>query len=482
MGQIVDGLLSRGHAVDVLAAVDFPRWIMGEVRFTGVVPRWGALAPKLPGYDVINVHGPVPTLSDALLPLIRVLPATLRPPVVYTHHSNIELSGMRGISRWYNRFHERLTGFCDHVIVTSESYRSQVSRRSAAPCSVIPWGVDLVRFSAVERVGREPGASLRILFVGQMRPYKGIGELISAVGGVPGLTLTVAGGGALADRYRYQAAAHSNVQFAGFVDDNDLPGLYAANDVVALPSTTTAEAFGLVLLEGMAAGCVPLASELPGVRDLAGPSGLLVPPGDVVALRQALLDLGSDQHNLLAMQAAAVADSQRYAVDKVGERYEAVLMKATAEWQSRHAVRSLPAAWHRPLDALGAVAAQLRAESAGLLLFDGTRKANLRSSWGVDVRGVRDLPALGPRVVSRTQQHLITDATDTNTSVKLWRDHDGSSELHMPLRSSLGSRAVVSLLRGAHQPPWQDSDVARAFTALQSLEVSRVEAFKEERC
>ena len=71
-----------------------------------------------------------------------------------------------------------------------------------------------------------------------------------------------------------------------------------------LPSTNRREAFGLVLLEGMAAGCVPVASDLPGVRDLARSNGLLVAPGDAQDLRWALQALAARPDTVRRLQAA----------------------------------------------------------------------------------------------------------------------------------------------------------------------------------
>ena len=137
---------------------------------------------------------------------------------------------------------------------------------------------------------------LRVLFVGQMRQYKGVETLLAAVAGQDWLELTLVGRGPELDKYQRLARRLSatNVRFTGRLPDPELSAQYQANDVIVLPSVTRAEAFGLVLLEGMASGCVPVASDLPGVRDVAGPTGLVVRPGDVEALRGAFWQLASE--------------------------------------------------------------------------------------------------------------------------------------------------------------------------------------------
>jgi rhamnosyl/mannosyltransferase len=61
-----------------------------------------------------------------------------------------------------------------------------------------------------------------------------------------------------------------------------------------LPSVSRREAFGVVLVEGMAAGCVPIASDLPGVREVVGRTGFLFPTGDANRLAGILRVLRDD--------------------------------------------------------------------------------------------------------------------------------------------------------------------------------------------
>lgn len=121
----------------------------------------------------------------------------------------------------------------------------------------------------------------------------------------------------------------TNIRFIGPIDDDDLTEEYLRNDVIVLPSINRLEAFGLVLLEGMAAGCVPVASDLPGVRDIAGKTGHLFPPGDVVALRSTLLTLATDPSRVRELQLRSSIRAGSYtwttAVDRYEELFGAVL-------------------------------------------------------------------------------------------------------------------------------------------------------------
>jgi glycosyltransferase involved in cell wall biosynthesis len=87
------------------------------------------------------------------------------------------------------------------------------------------------------------------------------------------------------------------VLFVGHVPDADLPAYYQTCDVFVLPSIARTEAFGVVQIEAMAAGKPVISTNLPtGVPwvNQDGVSGLVVTPGDRVALGDALRRLLED--------------------------------------------------------------------------------------------------------------------------------------------------------------------------------------------
>jgi glycosyltransferase involved in cell wall biosynthesis len=330
VGRLATELSERGHEVDVVSSNDSPRLVSGEFRFSAMAATWPALRSRLGSYDVVNLHGPAPTISDAFLFLLTHVKRSSRLPLVYTHHADLDLKPWDAACRTYNRLHRRLVRRADQTVVTTPSYERVMAQPGKPPVEVVGWGVDAKAFDvtlAAEFNGRRP---LRILFVGQMRPYKGVPVLLGAVAGHRNLTATIVGAGPLGDGYRRVASATPNVRFRGPVDDDELAALLLGHDVLALPSTSKAEAFGLVLLEGMAARCVPVASDLPGVRDIAGPTGRLVAPGDPNSLRAALLDLAADPKTLNRLQVESRRRAEGMTWDKVGAAYERIL-RATVD-------------------------------------------------------------------------------------------------------------------------------------------------------
>ena len=341
--RLATGLTDRGHRVTVLSSVQIPRLAFGEWRLSSFVAHWPRIARELRHFDVVNVHGPVPTMSDAFLRLANRLPPHARPAIVYTHHSPIDIRGASRISARYNKLHESLALRADRIVASSQHYASQHRSRYGPLVRAIPWGVD-ARTSPPSRA-RRPSGKLHVLFVGQMRSYKGVETLLAAVAGQSWLKLTLVGQGSELASYQRLAErlAPTNARFAGRLPEAELQNQYGGNDVVVLPSVTCAEAFGLVLLEGMAAGCVPVASDLPGVRDVAGPTGLLVPPGHPYALREALRGLACDATRLEELQLASWLAAQTLSWERCVSCYEEVLVDAArTRYAQLHGLAILP--------------------------------------------------------------------------------------------------------------------------------------------
>jgi glycosyltransferase involved in cell wall biosynthesis len=324
--RLVQGLRGHGHQVDTLSSADAPYFRSGEVRLSALGGRLVRLAPSIASrYDLINVHGPVPTISDVSLALLAAIRRNGRPRIVYTHHWTLEFDKglLAGLDGAYMTAHQRLTRLADHIVVESQAYGDLFDRKEYPPVSVVGCGVDAERFRADDLRGYDGADPLRVLFVGQLRPYKGPTIAIDAIANQPGLTLTIVGRGSLEEslRRRISDRGATNVRMAGYLSDDELVDAYRDHDVCVLPSTNRLEAFGLVLLEGMAAGCVPVASDLPGVRDVTRPTGLLFTPGDAHDLRWALNALAARPDVVRRLQGKAIEEAARQSWDAASDAY-----------------------------------------------------------------------------------------------------------------------------------------------------------------
>jgi glycosyltransferase involved in cell wall biosynthesis len=167
---------------------------------------------------------------------------------------------------------------------------------------VIPHGVDLHRFRPSAAAGN--GGVLRLLAVGRLVEKKGFAVLVQALAhvSVP-FRLRLVGDGPESERLAKAVRAAGlgdRVNLVGGRTHEELPGEYAAADVVVVPSVAdgSGDRDGLpnVVLEAMASGRPVLASVVGAIATAVAQdaTGLLVPPGDPGALAAALERLARD--------------------------------------------------------------------------------------------------------------------------------------------------------------------------------------------
>jgi glycosyltransferase-like protein len=202
----------------------------------------------------------------------------------------------------------------DRILVVSERWRQILADEYRTSAEVVHNGVDVARFRSADpdlaaALRQRAGAADRplILAVGGIEPRKGSDTLMAAIaalrrsGARPGRrpVLAVVGGHSFQDYREYRDRVLSSlpglglrldddVVLLGTVPDDELPGWYAAADVLAFPSTK--EGWGLAVLEAMSAGLPVVASDLPVFREYLRPGqdALMVPVDDAAALAAAL--------------------------------------------------------------------------------------------------------------------------------------------------------------------------------------------------
>jgi glycosyltransferase involved in cell wall biosynthesis len=332
--RLVRGLRERGHEVDTLSSADAPYFRSGEVRLSALGVKLLGQARKIGRrYDLVNIHGPVPTISDVSLMLVRAIRRNGRPRIIYTHHWILEFEKglLAGVDGPYMAVHQRLARLADHIAVESEAHTELFNGNGGPPVSVVACGVDSGRFRPAAPTGYDGTRPLRVLMVGQLRPYKGGAVAVDAVAHQPDLALTIVGRGSqeASLRRRIDESGAGNIRMTGYLEEEALVDAYRTHDVCVLPSTNRLEAFGLVLLEGMAAGCVPVASDLPGVRELAHPNGLLAAPGDAQDLRWALRALASQPETVERLQTRAIEVAERHSWDSASAAYNELVERLT---------------------------------------------------------------------------------------------------------------------------------------------------------
>lgn len=176
----------------------------------------------------------------------------------------------------------------------------------------LPNGIDCVPFLRYNRLPRRSGTPLKLVYIGRLAREKGLHEAIDALALLRSLgvaaRLVVAGGGpeegALRERVRERGLKEA-VSFTGPVEGDHKALLLSQADVLLLPSY--AEGLPYALLEGMAAGAVPVVTPVGAIPDVVteGVHGLFVPLRDADAIAQAVVRLDADRALLARMSAAS---------------------------------------------------------------------------------------------------------------------------------------------------------------------------------
>jgi phosphatidylinositol alpha-mannosyltransferase len=397
-------LLAQGHEPDILAPYDpddalsrrlhrgaRPQRVQPPANFVALgrtigIPANGAVsnltgtphsvyairhALRSGGYDVAHIHEPIVPLVgfDALMSSGEL-------PLVGTFHAYSENRLTNGIGavvmggrRRMNRLHAR--------IAVSEAAAWTARRFYGGHYRIVPNGVRLEPLGSSEgtlghaATGRGDGLwgldteshtppvpptcdlgndtrqpSLRILFIGQSVERKGLPVLLRAFEAlrehVPA-TLTLVG--ASAEEIAPMLLDDRGVRALGKVSEERKHAELARAHVLCAPSLR-GESFGMVLTEAFAASTPVVACDIPGYRDVVrdGVDGLLVAPGDALALAEALRALALQPARRAAMATAARERAERFSwahvAEEVADVYEqAIAVGPPATRMARIAVR-----------------------------------------------------------------------------------------------------------------------------------------------
>lgn len=245
--------------------------------------------------DVVLAHTPVPFPAEMAYRAARRQGV----PLVLTYHSGrlrgssplLNLAAL--LDRW--TLERRMLRYASALVAVSPYVRDHALRRHQHKVLVVPPGVGARRFAP-----RGPVDAATILFVGPVaRSYrwKGLDTLREAFLRVrearPEARLHIIGNGDRFDEVWDWGRAVGNVQMDRRLSEEGLIAAYQRATVTVLPSTTDAEAFGMVLAEANACGRPVVGTRVGGIPDFVRPheNGLLSPPRDSDALAKRILEV-----------------------------------------------------------------------------------------------------------------------------------------------------------------------------------------------
>jgi phosphatidyl-myo-inositol alpha-mannosyltransferase len=329
-------LRGLGHEVRVLAPCDGPPPDAGVTPLGASIPTAvnGSVAPIAPDpsaqlrliralrderFDVLNLHEPLVPGPNMTACLFK------SGPLVGTFHA----AGTIGAYTWGRPALRWVAGRLDHRVVVSADARDLAETALGGEYELLFNGIEVDRFA---KATPSPTDGPTIVFIGRHEPRKGLPVLLDAMADLPpSVRLWVCGDGPDTESLRRRHAGDPRIEWLGRVSDEEKARRLKAADVFCAPSLG-GESFGVVLLEGMAARCATVASDLPGYRNVArsGVDALLVPPGDAAALAGALRRVLTEPDLADSLVEGGIERSQRFSMESLAEHYTRIFESVLA--------------------------------------------------------------------------------------------------------------------------------------------------------
>jgi phosphatidylinositol alpha-mannosyltransferase len=261
-------------------------------------------------FDVVHLHEPL-------------APGPTQTALVFSDRPLVGTFHRAGESWWYRALRPLSSWATNHLAVraaVSEEARAAVERTLGGTYEVVWNGIDVGRYRDAPA---SPTSGPTVLFIGRHEPRKGLAVLIDAFARLDRDTrLWIASEGPDTARLRQATSDNDRIEWLGVISEQEKIRRLRGADVLCAPSLH-GESFGVILLEGMAAGTPVVASDLVGYRNVARPDqdALLTPPGDPVALAGALERVLGGGPRLAELVASAEQRAASFSLESLAKRY-----------------------------------------------------------------------------------------------------------------------------------------------------------------
>lgn len=274
--------------------------------------------------DIIHYHFPWPFMD-----LVHFA-SRVRKPTVVSYHSDIVKQKM--LLKFYQPLMYSFLNSVDRIVASSPKYveSSPILKKFQDKLTVIPLGLDRNTYPHVlpEKLSywRRMFGGRFFLFIGALRYYKGLEYLLDAAC-TARFPIVILGQGPMEVELKAKAKklGLSHVYFLGGLGDDDKTALLMLCYAMVFPSHLRSEAFGISLLEAAMFGKPLISCEIgTGTTyiNIAGETGLVIPPSDVDALANAMVTLWEHPELASEMGArAALRFEQVFAADRMVESY-----------------------------------------------------------------------------------------------------------------------------------------------------------------
>ena len=291
--------------------------------------------------DLLHCHYAIPHATSAWITKQMLKEEKRDIKVVTTlHGTDITIVGQdpsfHSITKFSIEKSDALTAVSNYLQKeTLNAFGCTACRIDVIPNFIDPKVYDRDRYDGAQMRAQFDGNRKVLMHISNFRPVKRVPDIIATFAEVNRKVesvLIMVGDGPDRHNAEHQArqlGVDKSVHFLGKIES--VAPLLAAADLFLLPSN--AESFGLSALEALASGTPVIGTNVGGLPEVVrdGETGVLCGVGDVAGMSNAAIELLRDARKWEAMSRAAAADArERFAMDDVVERYEAMYTQAIA--------------------------------------------------------------------------------------------------------------------------------------------------------
>jgi len=334
--EISESLAKRGHQIKVftsdigckkdkltsiknLKIYYLKSW---EFAHTPIIPSLFFKLLKIPKNSIIHIH-----VAQCFVPEVVYLVSKIKKiPYVVHIHLDVRLSGKLGflLPLYKKVILKRVLKSASKIIVPGKEYRTLINKKYniLENIMIIPNGVGEEFFINKENVSSK---HTNLLFVGRLSVQKNIPKLIDVASLIKSkVVLHIIGDGEKKKEIEKLISDKKlkNVILHGKKTGKDLINFYKNADIFIL--TSDIEAMPLVLLEAMASGTPIVASDVLGIREPVGKTGILVRPPTPENFARAIDNLIEDKILINRLSKRGRKKAKNYGWDKIVEKFEDV--------------------------------------------------------------------------------------------------------------------------------------------------------------
>lgn len=236
-----------------------------------------------------------------------------------TKHQTPEL-----IEVWKN-FIEKIS---QHIFAVSSKTKDELLKNyelSPEKISVVYHSLNSNYFNS-GKSQQKSDSNLEFIYAGRLIPNKGIDELLKFFAENPDKNLKIAGKGKLKSLVEQYAQNHSNIQYLGQISKpNELAKHFGKSHYLVLNSKKSGkweELFGMVIIEAMACGAIPIATSHTGPKEIIenNISGYLVDENQMIDF---LSKLTTNSYSI-EMKNQAIQTAKEYELEKISQRWKVI--------------------------------------------------------------------------------------------------------------------------------------------------------------